>query len=440
MGKGILKITKTGKGKIMVALDRLNDRPPMTLAYVPFTDDKLNDQPCEYQMDSSGRITSIIVDGKTVFGKDFSTPPPVTTTRPAQNQFGKDQNARPIGTHPVKSGDFQDSLRLSESKLPRSVRNLGVVDIDNFSIKYNRAARFDAIGQKHSFRFFRNDYRKLKDGRESGQKYFIRANYGSTDFQNIGTRQEEQASIMFPGNYRALQFSPDWRLICGLSGGIYETNMTLHHVYGVPYIPASSLKGVVRSWIITNAFSAAPQEESNFPLVNAEYRALKSNKLFCDIFGSPESIDRVIFSEGKPKTKKNKYESSKEISASKKEQQGSVVFMDALPVRKPELMPDIMNPHYPDWYDGKDLPTDFQSPNPIVFLTVSNDSRFQTCIGINAAKNNKLSNWADFQKLAEPVGLNGDATLLDLVEAWLRKTLAEHGVGAKTAIGYGILQ
>ena len=41
----------------------------------------------------------------------------------------------------------------------------------------------------------------------------------------------------------------DWRLIVGLgSGHVQETNMTLHHVYGIPYIPGSAVKGVLRHW------------------------------------------------------------------------------------------------------------------------------------------------------------------------------------------------
>ena len=44
-------------------------------------------------------------------------------------------------------------------------------------------------------------------------------------------------------------------MVVGLGGeSVYETSITLHHIYGIPYIPASSIKGVVRSWIITEVF------------------------------------------------------------------------------------------------------------------------------------------------------------------------------------------
>ena len=33
--------------------------------------------------------------------------------------------------------------------------------------------------------------------------------------------------------------------------------------------------------------------------------------------------------------------------------------------------------------------------------------------------------------------MNRDPAMLDVAEKWLRKALEEHGVGAKTSIGYG---
>lgn len=439
MGKGILKITKSNKGKIIVHLDRLNGKTPVPLSYVTFPDDKYADKDCEYQSDSSGRITSISVDGQIIFGKNFDVPPPVTPSREPQSST----NSQPKPVSYTINQEYSDSLNLNYTKLPKAVRNLGIADIDNFSLKLNKAARYENDGpKKNSFVFFRNDYKKRKDGSETGAQYFIKANFGSVNFAQIGARQKSQAEALFGNNYNLLQFSPDWRLICGLSGGIYETNMTLHHVYGVPYIPASSIKGVLRSWVISNLFAANTKEEIDYPLVNAEYRAVSTSKLFCDIFGAPESISRVKFNEGKPVVKKEKFEIEKEKPAVGKEKQGIVCFLEGLPVVPPEVLPDIMNPHYPDWYSEKELPTDFQSPNPIVFLTLSNKSRFQIGIGVSERFNKPIkSQWPEEVHLyANPVNLTGDATVLELVMAWVKKALSEHGIGAKTAVGYGILK
>lgn len=123
----------------------------------------------------------------------------------------------------------------------------------------------------------------------------------------------------------------DWRLIVGLGGEhVQETNMTLHHIYGIPYIPGSAVKGVLRHWWVTTDFA------DNKGKIN-EDMALK-NIDFLKVFGSQE-------------------------------QRGEVQFLDAYP-EEVHFATDIMNPHYPDYYGGSKPPTDHQNPVPINFLTV----------------------------------------------------------------------
>ncbi|MBK8563987.1 MAG: type III-B CRISPR module RAMP protein Cmr6 [Saprospiraceae bacterium] len=234
-----------------------------------------------------------------------------------------------------------------------------------------------------------------------------------------------------------------------MSGGIYETNMTLHHVYGAPYIPASSIKGVVRSWAITKVFGEnTPDEEKDYPMVNAEYRALKTSELFCVLFGATESIERVLFKNGKPEKKKDKNgkETSEYLTDKKEkcalgmERQGKVVFFEGLPIVPPHLMPDVINVHYQDWYKEKDYspPTDFLKVVPVMFLTVTSESQFQTAVASHDT--NPIKKWDGFELLAKPVGLSGDATMVEMAKKWLDLALSEHGIGAKTAVGYGYMQ
>lgn len=437
MPKGILKLSKSKKGKVIVALDRLNGKPPMPLSNVSFDNLEHHEKECEYEM-TGGIITEIKVDGAVVHGgasahasSNISSP---------QSQFNN-----PSGTHPVY--EFRDALDIQQTQLPFAVRRLGNFDIDNFALKYQKAARY--IDNK--FFFFKNDYREYKDGRPpTGDKFFIRPNYGSLNFAGIGKRQEAKVKSLFPDEKSEIvKLTPDWRLICGLSGGIYETNMTLHHVYGVPYIPASSIKGVVRSWVITKVFGAnVPAEEKEYPMVNAEYRALSTSKLFCALFGAPESIEKVSFKNGKPEKKKDK--NGKETddyviekkgkSAIGKESQGKVVFFEGLPIAPPQLMPDVINVHYQDWYKEKDYspPTDFQKTVPVIFLTVTSESEFQTAVASHYT--DPIKNWEGFEILANPVGLNGGSTLVELAKKWLDLALTEHGIGAKTAVGYGYMK
>ena len=100
--------------------------------------------------------------------------------------------------------------------------------------------------------------------------------------------------------------------------------MTLNHVYGIPYIPGSAVKGVLRHWWLED-------------FDNNEDKAFK-NKTFLILFGSQE-------------------------------QRGEVQFLDAYP-EEVHFATDIMNPHYPEYYGGSKPPTDHQNPRPIPFLTV----------------------------------------------------------------------
>ncbi|MDE0630572.1 MAG: type III-B CRISPR module RAMP protein Cmr6 [Caldilineaceae bacterium] len=118
----------------------------------------------------------------------------------------------------------------------------------------------------------------------------------------------------------------DWRLIVGLgSDHVQETNMTLHHIYGIPYIPGTAVKGVLRHWWMQEDFD----NDENKALCDEEFVAL---------FGDQN-------------------------------QRGKVQFLDAYP-GEIRFAQDIMNPHYPGYYSGSKPPTDDQNPVPISFLTV----------------------------------------------------------------------
>ncbi|PSJ75885.1 type III-B CRISPR module RAMP protein Cmr6 [Sphingobacteriales bacterium UPWRP_1] len=311
-----------------------------------------------------------------------------------------------------------------------------------------KAARYERDMGKgtYKFLFFK------KDDRE--RVYFeIRANYGhfKDNFDALCKRQSQQAESLFPNNAIKILLQPQWRLVLGLGGeSVYETSMTLHHLYGIPYLPASSIKGVLRSWVISQIFAQpenVPDTEKNHPLVNAEYRAITQSKLFCTIFGCPKDSKKVIFEGGHPKIKIEKGEEKyvydeSELSALGNEHQGIVTFFDAFPTSAPIVKADVMNVHYKDWY--KDVsyspPTDTQRTNPVLFLTVSNENnlQFQTYIAISDDKM-KLGDIQGHERFLSDSGLNADSYLLDLVKYWLTQALTQHGIGAKTAVGYGYM-
>jgi|GEM_PF-722664 len=208
--------------------------------------------------------------------------------------------------------------------------------------------------------------------------------YSTTNKELVSSVQSRQTAML-----QNLQ-SSDWyvesfeartdsRLIIGLGGtSVIETGITLHPLYGFPYIPASGLKGLARAYAEIVA------------------EASKEEKLL--IFGSEDKD---------PRHGVNNI-------------QGRVLFMDGLPVSFPMLDLDIMNPHYGDYYqkktDSKDNPippADYLNPNPVTFLTVAAGQTFS---------------FALFSRHAE---------LVKKAKQWLIGGLTELGVGGKTNVGYG---
>ncbi len=163
--------------------------------------------------------------------------------------------------------------------------------------------------------------------------------------------------------------NPVWRFVVGLGAAhVLETGITLHRIFGLPIIPASGLKGAAR------AYAQLIEGKS------------ENDPEFIAIFGTTE-------------------------------QAGKIVFLDAVPIEAPKFELDIMNPHYPDYYreGGKKSPSDWQSPNPVFFLTVSGTPYLFAI----AARTKDAVN------------------LLPITERWLRGALAELGIGAKTSADYG---
>src|SRR6266702_162605 len=102
--------------------------------------------------------------------------------------------------------------------------------------------------------------------------------------------------------------SLDWRIVIGLGGeSVLETDITLHHLYGIPFIPASALKGLTRAY------------------VTREVEGYKSDKIDND----NEEVKRIFGSQ---------------------EHAGTVIFFDAMPRNGgTNFVLDIMNPHYPEY-------------------------------------------------------------------------------------------
>lgn len=120
------------------------------------------------------------------------------------------------------------------------------------------------------------------------------------------------------------------RIIIGLGEpSVLDTSIKLDHIYGVPYIPASTLKGALRD----------VAEEKNVKEIDR-------------LFGTEKNI-------------------------------GELIFLDAYPIGELCLELDINNQHYRDYYidpKNKKAPTDDITPNIINFLTVKSGTKFKIVV------------------------------------------------------------
>lgn len=387
-----------------------------------FPDDKLNGEPCQVNK----QLTKIIVNGKTY--------PEQTVAKPQYNQQPRFQNqtrTQPQQAHSQTNNkdeeDMRDSYKPDDIKyIPSDTKTCikALKDIDNFAIKLNKAARFDDSDNKFKF------YKTAK--RRGEEEYCIKENYGDLNFEDFKTKMTQIKSSLESQGYKIIEpisMKPDWRLIVGLGNeSVYETSMTLHHIYGIPYIPGSAVKGVVRSYVITVVFG-----DGFTPKIFKEIE--KIIELDKETFEKTYKADKDLQDKLGERSNENPHPQRLEITLEKfkivrkifgnQNQQGQVIFFDAFPTEVPTIEPDIMNPHYGDYYSNKKdskgnpiPPADYLSPNPIFFLTIKGAT-------------------FDFYLGMKPKHYNEDKNILGKAEDWLKKALTTHGIGAKTSVGYG---
>jgi CRISPR-associated protein Cmr6 len=244
---------------------------------------------------------------------------------------------------------------------------------------------------------------------------------------------------------KSFSMSVDWRLVIGLGGSSpLDTGITLHHLYGFPYLPASGVKGITRSyWLaqVADRLGVYPflpdeikerrEERTRTPwqiledLLSAEkdekakehFVELKSDKVLKEARISKmkfEDLDTVV-PDFKPSLFRRVFGSQS--------RRGEVTFLDALPEalvdsnNKPIVELDIINTHYQKYYTGSppQAPADYHSPIPVTFLAVAAGASFK------------------FRLVAKDPGL------LEVAGDRLKGAAKNHGLGAKTMAGYGVM-
>ena len=277
MEKGKLSIQATKKGFAgKIIFTKPSGKPgQLPISVIKFKDTKLNGKECEFERDA-GKLSKLVVEGQVLY--PIGGIPQKNKTQKGQKPHNQKQTQ---GSPEV----LEDSVQIKSTFLPQDTQDVllyaNYTGIENFMLKFHKAARYDT--RREVFTFFKKE--------RKGESYQIQTNYDQFPFAKLAQRHYRNAKTQSL-NQKLIDttLSIDWRLALGLGlDNVYETGITLHHTYGIPYIPASSLKGVVRSWIITHFFAThqANEQPREFDLKEAEKRALK-NQTFCDFFGSDD--------------------------------------------------------------------------------------------------------------------------------------------------------
>ncbi len=178
------------------------------------------------------------------------------------------------------------------------------------------------------------------------------------------------------------------RLIVNHAGGVIENaGLCLDRHTGEPYIPGSALKGIAAD--AARDAGAGPAE-------------------LALVFGGLAPGDGFAL---------------KSLS-------GSVAFLPAYPVKIAPLELDILTCHHKDYYAGKiEVALDNEQPNPQVFPVVKAGAEFIFTIALLCLTR--------LDGLKIKLGLPAAFDPLTRAAEWLKSGLQDHGIGAKTAAGYG---
>lgn len=214
----------------------------------------------------------------------------------------------------------------------------------------------------------------------------------------IQRRREALALLSQYQRIKILHGKPTGKAFHGLGGAhVREASLTIHPVYGVPYLPGSSIKGVVRHWALEAFFQGNEKEYEAAQEEEAEETKKRYALVIRDIFGDQEHSGAVQFHD-------------------------AFVYADFNRNEKVYLKPDVLTVHFKHYYEKCEPPTDDMDPIPNEFY------------GVEAPYFEFVITLAGQQPRGSTLT---DEELLEVAGAWLQRALTEMGIGAKTTSGYG---
>ncbi|NHM27880.1 type III-B CRISPR module RAMP protein Cmr6 [Desulfofundulus sp. TPOSR] len=356
--KARLKVQKTKKGTRVGVLEFGSGK---TMPLPPFyqVDEGHDGLECEVEREN-GQIKRVCVRGQELPRKGGA--------HATAEKRGSGVSA-PVPRERVSAAYKGPGLFLSGKVfLPSDTREcLKNQEMDNFGLYLYKAAGYNEKEKAFSFSL-------------PGGKVKWAPPLAPGDFFRLLDERRREALRASGMEFRRLVAELGGRLVVGLGAeSVHEVSLTLHPLYGFPYVPASAIKGAVRNAVIRDRFGG--REDRSW-----------DDTFFCLVFGH-------------------------------RGQQGKVRFFDAYPLDPPTVVMDVVNPHYVPYYQGAGNmpPGDYYNPVPVFFGAVEK-TRLVLYLGMDGEIGKEMGN--------EP---------LEKAVEWLGRALSIYGLGAKTALGYGLM-
>lgn len=214
-----------------------------------------------------------------------------------------------------------------------------------------------------------------------------------------------------------------------------ENGFSFLNPYGLPYLPGSSIKGVLRraaeELIHANWFSG----EGNWSVLDIFYlfglETISGNDEWYRCFNvDKEQIEKYLhfIAPNQSDQHENILNANSPIlelvRARNLSAKGILSFWDCYPSSYKRLEFEIMTPHQTDYHQKEQEPHDTESPNPIRFLTIPPRSQFTFHISL-----------CDACQIRQYIPENWQ----EIIEKTFEHAFHWLGFGAKTAVGYGTM-
>jgi len=311
---------------------------------------------------------------------------------------------------------------------------------DNFSLLFYKLVSLFEFQQKKVYEKVLNH--QLEKSKNELLKELVE-NYNSESGKKLA---DQYVETLKDNHFEVLELKAQTRLVVGMGiPSFFENGISLHHTYGVPYIPASSVKGLLRFTYLVGCLDIFPVEVEGLPKpFRWKNEDLDPEKVFEilrkleDLLVESENFDK--FHRGLKEKGKDLLKEYLEITDNgnletfyttyvelfgTQHQKGKTIFADAIATNF-RFVVDIMTPHFTEYYQSSEkqrkeknaiyLIADIHTPTPIPFLAVEKESRFAFMYKTSQNSERK-----------------------ELIKNLLKEGLKIFGIGGKRRKGYGYL-